>query len=463
MTDAAYYRELLRPLIAGRRFVLCGGPLVAATGTVRLLLDLGARPPIFVICDVVGVGPTPEPEQAQWFCVDVRTPSTIGTIRAFEQTLVDPPQELVEALDAWDPARSALVLGSPFALEPQLAGRARYGARPPSWAALEDKTKIGEVLEAAGIPLAPSLVVPAERSPLEDVTATLDRGDGVVWAGDTASGHSGFAEYTRWVRTIEDAASALAHLGQECRRVRVMPFLEGVPCSIHGVVFPDTVAAFRPVEMLTLRDPAAARFHFCGSATYWDPPEQDREQMREAARRVGAVLRERVGYRGAFTLDGILTESGFRPTELNARFGGGLSVLAGSLPTLPLVPVDHAVRAGEPLDYHPDHLEALIVQAADAQRRGTAYVSTADRRAGSERRLLRHDGVRYTLVYDDGEADLAVELGGFSRGTHVRVVPFPERTPTGPPFAPRAAQAFAVVDELFGTTIGTLEAAEPVR
>ena len=51
-----------------------------------------------------------------------------------------------------------------------------------------------------------------------------------------------------------------------------MPFLEGIPCSIHGVVFPDGVATFRPVEMVTLRRPGSNRLHYAGAATFWDPP-----------------------------------------------------------------------------------------------------------------------------------------------------------------------------------------------
>ena len=35
-----------------------------------------------------------------------------------------------------------------------------------------------------------------------------------------------------------------------------MPFLDGVPCSIHGMVLPDGTAALRPVEIAMLRDPA---------------------------------------------------------------------------------------------------------------------------------------------------------------------------------------------------------------
>ena len=56
-----------------------------------------------------------------------------------------------------------------------------------------------------------------------------------------------------------------------------------------------------------------------------------REEMREAARRVGEQLRAEVEFRGAFTLDGVATADGFRPTELNPRFGAGLEVITRGL------------------------------------------------------------------------------------------------------------------------------------
>ena len=105
----------------------------------------------------------------------------------------------------------------------------------------------------------------------------------------------------------------MAFLAARCDRVRVMPFLEGIPCSIHGVVFPEGVATFRPVEMVTLRRPReSGRLRYAGAATFWDPPDDDREVMRDLARRVGE-LRRRVGYRGAFTVDGVLAAEAFCP------------------------------------------------------------------------------------------------------------------------------------------------------
>ena len=86
----------------------------------------------------------------------------------------------------------------------------------------------------------------------------LDRGAGTAWAGDARQGFHGGAFGLRWVKAEEDVAEAVAFLAARCDRVRVMPFLEGIPCSIHGVVFPRGAATFRPVEMVTLRRPGGS-------------------------------------------------------------------------------------------------------------------------------------------------------------------------------------------------------------
>ena len=104
-----------------------------------------------------------------------------------------------------------------------------------------------------------------------------------------------------------------------------MPFLDGIATSVHGIVLPDGVAVLRPVELVTLR--RGHELVYAGCSTYWDPPTAVREEMRAAARRVGEQLRADVEFRGAFTLDGVATRDGFRPTELNPRFGAGLMII----------------------------------------------------------------------------------------------------------------------------------------
>ena len=168
-----------------------------------------------------------------------------------------------------------------------------------------------------------------------------------------------------------------------CDRVRVMPFLEGVPCSIHGFVLPDGTAALRPVEIVMLRDPAARTFAYSGLGTTWDPPAADREAMRDAARRVGAHLQREHGYRGAFGIDGVLTADGFRPTELNTRMSAGATTVARGGPAVLHVPAGRAGRRRRHRATAAD-VEALV-PAMDAHRdrqgRSASARGTTRRRA----------------------------------------------------------------------------------
>jgi hypothetical protein len=134
------------------------------------------------------------------------------------------------------------------------------------------------------------------------------------------------------------------------------------------MVFPENVIAFRPCEMLVFRRPGSNRLTYGGAATAWDPPKSDREAMRNAAKRVGAHLRNQYGYRGVFTIDGIMTKNGFLPTELNPRFGAAISRMTSQLPNLPLFLLHRALCEGVELDYRPHQLEEMVIEGADATR-----------------------------------------------------------------------------------------------
>jgi hypothetical protein len=242
-----------------------------------------------------------------------------------------------------------------------------------------------------------------------------------------------------------------------------MPFLEGIPCSIHGLVFPDTVAAFRPVEMVTLRPRHGNQLRYCGAATFWDPPEADRTYMRECARRVGEALRKEVAFRGPFTIDGVMTEDGFLPTELNPRFGVGLGVLGRSLPELPLGLLAFVAMEDEPLDYRPRDLETLVVDAADAHRTGGAWTVIPSKREHSEEHALVAEDGQYRLARASEAADASLTVGPSAVGGFVRFTPDALRIPVGISIAGRAANAFGLADRELETGIGPLEAARSVR
>jgi hypothetical protein len=457
--------DLLRPLVAGRKLVLAGAPLAAMTGMGRQLRELGAERP-FLLATGIGTGEVPGPDEAEWCVVEVRAPDVVAEIRAAMRLLRLLPGEVVDALDRWDPERQALVLSPMFNELPEIAGRRVYGPRRPEWRRLEDKVVVDELWDDLGVTRAPSEVVAAEPVALRAAARRLDRGAGTAWAGDARQGFNGGAFCLRWVRSDEDAAEAARFLGERCDRVRVMPFLEGVPCSIHGMVFPHGVATFRPVELVTLRKPGGSGrsgLRYAGAATFWDPPDADREVMRDLARRVGNGLRERVGYRGAFTVDGVLTAEGFLPTELNPRLGAGLATMTRGLPDLPVGLLDRALIDGDAVAVAAGDLERQVLEAADRTRAGGAWTVT-DAAADATRELpVAFEGGACRPAAEGDPADGVLSFGPSGVGGFVHLALDPERVPAGPPVAPLAVAAFALADERFGTGIGPLEPARSVR
>jgi hypothetical protein len=309
---------------------------------------------------------------------------------------------------------------------------------------------LADVLGRAGVAAAPATVVPiaAAAAARQD----LDAGSGTVWAADATQGYHGAGALTRWVTDDDRAAEVTAELAPHCRAVRIMPFLDGVATSVHGLVLPDGVAVLRPVELVTLRQGHDLRYSGC--ATFWDPPAAVRDEMRAAARAVGAVLRRDVDFRGAFTLDGVATTDGFRPTELNPRFGAGLSVITRGLEGVPLPLVLDLVVAGRPLGIGAAELEAEVLAAADGARSGGTWQLRTASRQEREAADVCFDGADWRWAADGEPADATVAVAeGFARAQFDG-----SRTPVGPSVGPRAAAFWRFADEALGTAIGELTA-----
>jgi hypothetical protein len=462
--DASHWIGIADRFMASHRWIIATEALAMHTTGLRQLREKGLPAP-FVIAGSEGTGELPEPGVAEVVLLgtsgsDGETPMMSG-IRAFEAALRDLPDAVIERIRAWDPDGEARVLTSFLDRETAIDGRPTVGARPEAWARLEDKLIADDLWEAAGVPRAPSRVVAAAPEDLLAAHAELDGGMGTVWACDSTEGWHGGAEYLRWVRGGADLEPALEFVGRRSQRVRVMPFLEGVPCSIHGMVFPDGVAVFRPIELLTLREPEGGRLWYGGTASTWDPPDADRREMRDAARRVGRHLADTAGFRGAFTMDGVMTADGFRPTELNPRFGGGLfNVVQGS--GIPLVAVHRALIAGVEDDYRPADLERVAVAAADANRAMRGMFAVERRVDATDELPIRLEGRTVT----EGSAGLrsgSLVFGPAAHGGLVFVRIDPEHTPSGVQAAPIVASALRLAGRRWGLGIPDLEAAPDVR
>jgi hypothetical protein len=464
MVDAAYYRDLLRPIFHGRRMVIIGLPLAGATYTVKQLRALGSER-LLVIGSGPGTGPFPDESDAEWLVLEHRSTDIMAELHGIEQLMASPPPAVVAAIERYDPERVAMVLAPIVTLGPipaQMAGRPVWGRRPPASLPLEEKTRIDAFWDRLGVERAPSVVAPVSIDAIIGAQRRMDRGAGTVMAGDARDGLHGGAHLVRWIRSDDDLRHALEVFGQYCDRVRVMPFLEGIPCSIHGLVFAGHSVALRPVELVTLRPREGFRFLYAGAATYWDPSERDREYMRSVGRRVADAYRGLVGT-GCFTVDGVMTEDGWLPTELNPRFGAGISVMARGLPDIPLVLLCQALQAGEALEYRPAEFETWLLSAADAHRSGGGWTTINTRFDTSQEHQLVRSGESYRLATADEAADGTFLIGPSNVGGFIRFTPDPARTEIGPSIAPAVVAAFALADREFGTNIGPLDPARPVR
>lgn len=452
-------------LVRDRPIVVWCGFLAAATAVVAQLEAYGARRPL-VVAGSTGTGPLPPPASCEVLVLELPPTATVSEqVRREGRLVASPPPDALAAVETYDPHDRAVVLAGPFTTARHLGGRPVLDGRLPAWEALEDKTVADELCDRAGVPRPPSAVVPADETALRTAAARLDHGDGTVWAGDASEGMNGGADLVRRIRDGVDPVAVAAFLARHCRWVRVAPFVDGIPCSIHGLVTPDGVAVLRPVEMVVLRGPEPDRFTYGGAATWWDPPERDREAIRSYARAMGAELAARVGFRGGFSLDGVLGPDGFVATEVNTRFTGGLVLLTRTLPDLPITLIQAALVSGVDLGVDAAALEATLLPATDVRRGGGANAVSTAVHPGSTVSVgvVTDEGPRLRVAGDDEAVQGTVELGPSSPGGLVRLAPGDGMVPPGGSVAPYAVGALALADELWGTGFGRLEAARPVR
>lgn len=455
----AQVTERLGRLWAGRPVIAGPGILAGFTPVVAWMRDLGC--PVLVVSTARGAGAVP----AEGDCLVVETPQAPAESITEELRLQDAmarslPAEAVAAIEAFDPEHRGTWFTSPFVTTDEpILDRPVTGGRPASFLALEDKMLADGIWAAAQVPCAPHVIVPVDEAELARATEELAGPLGAVWSGDARDGFNGGGNFVRWVRDEADRAEALAFFEPRCDRVRVLPFLEGVPCSIHGMVLPGGTAAFRPVEIWVLRDPAQRSFVYGGLSTFWDPPAADRAEMRDVVHRVGAHLHAAHGYRGAFGVDGVLTADGFRPTELNTRMSAGATAIAEVdrrfftfLQANLVAGVDTGISVGQ--------LESLVT-LMDAQRTGKAVAVGAGTKVGGDYSYpVSWDGRAFAR--SEVETGNTLVVADTPTGFFAKVEPCVAMRP-GQRLATVNAALLAFVDAEYGSDFGDLEPAPDVR
>ena len=444
---------------AGRPVLIAPGVLAGAAATVGWMRELGCR--VLAVATARGAGPVPGPPECE--VVEVTPPATASVteeLRALDRLAHALPPHVVAAVEAFDPERRGTWLANPFITsDVPILGRPVAGGRPAAFLALEDKLRAEEVWAAAGVPTAPHRVVPVEAAALARASAEVAGPLGTVWSGDNREGFNGGGNYVRWVVDDHDRATALSFFASRCDQVRVMPFLDGVPCSIQGYVLPDGTADLRPVEIAMLRSDAERRFLYGGIGSTWDPPAADREEMREAVRRVGAHLQAAHGYRGAFGIDGVLSAEGFRPTELNTRMSAGLTLVTG-IDQRFFTLLQHHLLAGLDTGLRAADVEALV-PLMDARRSGRVVAIAEGARLGRvESYPVAWDGRAFHRTEDEtGSTFVAADTAS---GVFAKVEPCTALVP-GRRLAPLSAALLAHVDRTYGSGFGTLAVAPDLR
>lgn len=307
-----------------RRWVIAAQAAVACTGIHEHLAGWDSE--TLIVASNAGTGQLPETEIVY---TGSRGETILGSIRDFYTSVVEPDPRILSAVDRFDPERTARVLAEPHATAREMVARRTFGVRRQAWSAWEDKMRVDSLWEELGIEHAPYRIVELGDAPTAADELTTEAG--TVWVADNTGGWHGGGEMVRWVTGPDQYGDQVEWFRPRCARVRVMPFLEGIPCSIHGWVTATGVATFRPVEILILRHSDGSGFEYAGVATVWDAPEDAAESMRHAARLVGERLQASDGYLGAYGIDGVLTVDGFRPTELNPRMSAGAGAQLGSV------------------------------------------------------------------------------------------------------------------------------------
>lgn len=281
-----------------------------------------------------------------------------------------------------------------------------------------------------------------------------------MWTGDARDGINGAGDFVRWVASDPEQRAAYDFFSTRCDKVRVMPYLQGVPCSIHGFVLTDGTAAFRPMELAMLRIPETKRFTFGGMGTTWDPPAADAAEMRELVRRAGVHLRTRADYRGGFGIDGVLTKDGFRPTEINTRMSGGLNNLARILDSVALTMLQINLVAGRDPGVTVPELELWALPELEANRMGKAVAVTLKNTVEESRDIqVAWDGRSVTRA-DDGP--LQVTMGPTNPGTFAKIEAASVLR-KGDRLAPLNVALMQFLDAEFGSDFGAVEAAPDVR
>ena len=466
----AHYQKELKKFFSEKSWIVATGVVVASVNIAKDLRKIGAKK-VLAIGVVRGTGNIDDTDpNIEIINLQQQTATDMmAAIRKEEMLLADLPTWVHKRIERFDPKNQARVIGNIFSTHSHIAGRKVLGARPESWQKLENKITIDNFWDEVGIPRSPSEIVDIHLHSLEELTQEIvpkyDWGMGTVWAGDNKEGWHGGAKLLRWVRTSEQAKQAYDFFTDKCDHLRVMPFMNGLPCSIHGWNFSTETIALRPCEMLVFQQHGSSKLIYSGSSTNWKPTEKTRKQMQDVAIKVGKHLKKTIGYRGSFTVDGIVTKNGFRPTELNPRFGAALNRMSASFEDLPLYFLHLCTAEDIELDYRPKHLQKIIVETVEETpvSRGMYTLEGTSNVTPQTLELIPDKENGWKIADESAENTCSIRLGQAPSGALIFATVHPVFVKKGFSVAPLLASMFKFAGKQWNLEVAKLIPAPDVE
>ena len=367
MIDDIFESQIL-PYLLEHKIILAFAHERAIQRTADALEQLGV--PKKQLFGLIGQSPHAERSGLDIPCTVVELPEcTLAfELRAYHNALQQIGETQQADIDAFDPECQAIVMGAFWFELSSVAGRRVFGQRQPSWILYEDKCAVSLIWDRANIVQAKSEIIPAlclREGPPEGWNYPF------VLSGDSLNGITGGGSHVRAIHSIEQLEAHRPFFESDCSQLRLMEYIDGISCSIHGMVVDNVVLSSIPIEMVVVPR-TDGKFMYMGASTHWEPTPSEQAHLQETVRKVGHALREEADFRGTFTLDGVLKNGQFYPTEINTRAGAGIFALYSESHTLYYL-LDLMLKDGQPSDLDISALQDWMYTTADSNRSTRAW------------------------------------------------------------------------------------------
>jgi len=195
--------------------------------------------------------------------------------------------------------------------------------------------------------------------------------------------------------------------------------------------------------------PGRGTFLYAGEV----PTLGHRTDLVETTEDIGGALGHRLGYRGAFSADGILTSDGFRPTDLNARLTSAIEAAPSAL-RVRLHATNLLAREGVELDLHA--VRRLIDAVFDTKGTYTLYGAATTTAAEATKEIEVRWQDHQLVVADHAPAHGRLTLTPSARGWLLTATLDAAHMPGIEHLGGLAPPIFRLSDQVLGTDFGVL-------